>query len=90
MVCEIIKGRNGMSLIACSRGVRTKKCQFCSEAAEFECDAPKPRKKSGHCDARMCSTHRTKIGDQEIGDTVDTVDYCPRCSGVDRDANSST
>lgn len=81
MTCEIIKGRNGMHLIACSRGVRTKKCQFCKDPAQYECDAPRPRKKSGHCDARFCEKHRNKMGDLEGGEIIDTIDYCPKCFG---------
>lgn len=33
----------------------------CGRPAEFECDYPIPRKKSGTCDARLCAAHRTEI-----------------------------
>lgn len=82
MACETIRYRDGRVMRICMRSTRTKKCQFCKEPAEYECDAPRSRKKSGHCDALMCATHRTKIGDQEIGELIDTIDYCPRCSEV--------
>lgn len=79
MTCETIQKRDGMVVRICIRGLRGKKCRFCAESAEFECDAPRPRKKSGHCDAPMCPAHRTKVGDQELGDEIDTIDYCPKC-----------
>ena len=80
MACDVVKKRDGSVFLLCSRGRRARKCQFCAEAAEFECDALRPRKKSGHCDARMCAKHRTKVGDQELGDEIDTIDHCPKCS----------
>lgn len=81
MTCDVVNKRDGSVFILCSRGKRTKKCRFCGEAGEFECDAPKPRKKSGHCDALMCSGCRTKVGDQELADEIDTIDYCPKFMG---------
>lgn len=79
MTCETVRYRDGRVVHFCMRGTRTKKCRFCDNSGEFECDAPNPRKKSGHCDALMCSGCRTKIGDQELGDEIDTIDYCPEC-----------
>jgi hypothetical protein len=81
MVCETFKTRDGTVAIVCCRGVRPRKCQVrgCDNYAAYECDGPRPRKKSGVCDMRVCEEHRTKIGDVEVGDIEDTVDYCPRC-----------
>jgi hypothetical protein len=81
MVCERYKLRDGTVAIVCSRGVRPRKCQVagCDSYAEYECDGPRPRKKSGTCDKRLCEEHRTKVGDVEVSDVEDTIDYCPEC-----------
>lgn len=79
MTCDVIEKRDGTKVIICSRSLRGKRCKFCKKPATFECDGPKPRRKSKHCDAPMCGDCRTKIGDQELGDDVDTIDYCPNC-----------
>lgn len=85
MTCEVFETRDGTRAIVCSRSVRTKKCQFCSEPAQFECDGPRPKKKSKHCDKRMCEAHCTKVGDVEVSDVVDTIDYCPDCAAKHQD-----
>jgi hypothetical protein len=78
--CEFFKTKDGaVRMILCSRGRKGLKCNFCKAPAEFECDAPKSRRKSGTCDKRMCAAHRTKLGDQQLGDVVDTIDICPDC-----------
>jgi hypothetical protein len=51
-------------------GIRQPKCQFCkTRAADLECDWKKPRKKSGTCDARMCSECGLNVGPNK--------DLCP-------------
>lgn len=80
MTCEKFTTRDGITAILCSRKKRPKRCQFCEKPAGFECDGLKPKRKSGHCDKRMCEAHRTNIGRQELGDTLDTMDLCPECA----------
>lgn len=82
MTCDVIKFVDGSHAIVCHRGTRAKRCQFCNEHASFECDGPKPKKKSGTCDKRMCESHRTKVRDTVTERVRDTVNHCPDCLGT--------
>lgn len=68
MACEPFNIPGMGTGIICSRGVRSKKCQFCGGRCTKECDYPS-HKKSGTCDARMCDQHATPGGEE--------IDYCP-------------
>jgi len=61
MGCGIFKGPGGETMILCSRGRRTPRCQIdgCREAGEHLCDFPLSGAKEGKtCDRRLCAKHR--------------------------------
>ena len=61
MTCEPLPGGG----FVCNRSARRPRCGVpgCDRPAEFECDFPIARKKSGTCDARLCGAHATKAGE---------------------------
>ena len=78
MTCESLRTRDGDTFIICSRAKRRrKKCDFCTELSDFQCDGPTTRKGKS-CDKHMCRAHATEMA--ESGEMfIDTIDYCPDC-----------
>jgi hypothetical protein len=79
MTCESLRMRDGTSFIICNRGRRkTKRCAFCKEIAEFQCDGAKKKGRKKTCDKYICRAHATEMA--ETGELfIETVDYCPDC-----------
>lgn len=67
MVCRSMpigpEGRLGTAIV-CSRAERPRKCKACGEkTADLLCDFPRPRKRSGTCDANLCERCAVVVGD---------------------------
>lgn len=77
MTCDFIRYTDGTKFVMCRRSERTKRCQFCRGEAQYACDAPRPKKKSGTCDKRMCEACRILVSEDLSGAIVRTVDHCP-------------
>lgn len=59
MTCERVPMPGGGVAIVCGPRRRRRKCRTCGRPADLECDWKVPRKKSGTCDAPICSTCTT-------------------------------
>lgn len=57
MICDRVDLPNGATAIVCSQG-RRKRCK-CGRAATLLCDWKVPTKRSGTCDAPLCSNCTT-------------------------------
>lgn len=70
-------GGNGFSGVICSRGRRAPKCSVpgCERPGERECDFEVARKKSGTCDAKVCTGHAHR--EPGLGPTGEPKEYCP-------------
>jgi hypothetical protein len=58
MACRTIGAAPGVTVIACTRGQRTKPCKACGGRATQLCDFPLAGPKAGTtCDAPLCKAH---------------------------------
>lgn len=77
MGCETVDLGDGVTLIACSRGRRTRRsCSVpgCTNAATKQCDFPLGGAKKGKtCDRHLCSTCAVVMSRRGR----ETTDYCP-------------
>lgn len=85
MSCDRIDLGGGNFAIVCSRGKRTPRCSVpgCSSPGAFQCDYPVKGRKSGTCDAYLCTAHRRPqaldpdLFAELFAEPRESRDYCP-------------
>jgi hypothetical protein len=60
-MCEHVKFPDGTTAIICGMRGRQKFCA-CGRVGDFECDWKVKEKRSGMCDAPICSHHALQVG----------------------------
>lgn len=70
MTCEFVDLPGGGRAIICGRSHRPPKCVGCGRPATQECDWKVKHKKSGTCDAPICTSCSTSPGPDK--------DICPK------------